>query len=545
MAEYAGFQEREGTDFAGSINDLATKVSGLESKVKQVRASDKKLLTDNDALLDAHKPFNFTGTTDFAAKTAVTLRQHMYELNRKLNNREISPSNYRLEMQNIRTDHNGLIGLMTTIDDRTLEEKKRLEPGPNGELPIASGIETELYAEMQNFWAELPNKQVFVGPNGKLATAQTDANGKIVEGSIFDLAGQMNVNNIATNRLNLRDGVAKDVKDLGDYSVFTINADGSTKDISAIEMDPDFQTYKKQIAGRYINNNNPKAIASILVDNSNLGYMVYTSEESKKKKIEDQLDILRLGATKESPFDEAKSRREIESKMIQLKQSDNGVWNPVITEELKNAAYNVVSNEIMSQLGYDEKGTGVKVKSGRGGGLTEQQEIGQEEKEDLRYDVYVGASNAFANGNFSAYDTDKYYFKRGVNEQGKPYVYVYDRVKTSSGSDATEARIKAGTLKPKQTLKLPNEAPPFLRYDTGTTPYTSKDYEAGKILFQQRNGRLNFDTEKDYRDTRTTPAASKPAVSKATTQADFNSKWAKLKSGQKLIGPDGKEYTKK
>ena len=288
MAEYAGFQEREGTDFAGSINALSEKVSGLESKVKEVRASDKKLLTDNDALLNAHKPFNFTGTTDFAAKTAVTLRQHMYELNRKLNNREISPSDYRLEMQNIRTDHNGLIGLMTTIDDRTLEEKKRLEPGPNGELPIASGIETELYAEMQSFWAELPNKQVFVGPNGKLATAQTDANGKIVEGSIFDLAGQMNVNNIATNRLNLSEGVKLDVAKLGDYSIFTINPDGSTKDISAVEADPAFQTYKKQIAGRYINNNNPKTIASILVDNSNLGYMVYTSEESKKKKIEDQ-----------------------------------------------------------------------------------------------------------------------------------------------------------------------------------------------------------------------------------------------------------------
>jgi hypothetical protein len=510
MAEYAGFQEREGTDFAKSINSLATTVSGLETKVKEVRASDKKLLTDNDALLSAHKPFNFTGTTDFAAKTAVTLRQHMYELNRKLNNREISPSNYRLEMQNIRTDHNGLIGLMTTIDDRTLEEKKRLEPGPNGELPIASGIETELYTEMQNFWAELPNKQVFVGPNGKLATAQTDANGKIVEGSIFDLAGQMNVNNIATNRLNLRDGVAKDVKDLGDYSVFTINADGSTKDISAIEMDPDFQTYKKQIAGRYINNNNPKAIASILVDNSNLGYMVYTSEESKKKKIEDQLDILRLGATKESPFDEAKSRKEIESKMIQLKQSDNGVWNPVITEELKNAAYNVVSNEIMSQLGYDEKGTGRKVQQNRDKSLTEDQQNKKKTQEDLNYDVYVGTTNAFVNGDFSAWDTDKYIFKRGVNAKGKPYVRVFDKV-TDEGINVTDVLIETGGIEPIEILKLPNLATTYLRFDTGTTPYAPKNYYDGKELFQQRNGRLNFSTSQNYGGTQTAPAPAKTA----------------------------------
>jgi hypothetical protein len=502
MAEYAGFQEREGTDFAGSINDLATKVSGLETKVKEVRASDKKLLTDNDALLDAHKPFNFTGTTDFAAKTAVTLRQHMYELNRKLNNREISPSNYRLEMQNIRTDHNGLIGLMTTIDDRTLEEKKRLEPGPNGELPIASGIETELYAEMQNFWAELPNKQVFVGPNGKLATAQTDANGKIVEGSIFDLAGQMNVNNIATNRLNLRDGVAKDVKDLGDYSVFTINADGSTKDISAIEMDPDFQTYKKQIAGRYINNNNPKAIASILVDNSNLGYMVYTSEESKKKKIEDQLDILRLGATKESPFDEAKSRREIESKMIQLKQSDNGVWNPVITEELKNAAYNVVSNEIMSQLGYDEKGTGKKVQQNRDKSLTEQQAAAADEKRNVNKYVYVSSANAFlATPRYDGLDTDNYSFRTYTAPDGFRHVIAtpYISLKGVKSPDTTRA---VDIVDPKMMTA-------YVKNKTGTTKYSGANYDEGRGIWVNEEGNTPIYTFPEKKK----KVATKPAKS--------------------------------
>lgn len=485
MAEYAGFQEREGTDFAGSISGLAEKVSGLETKVKQVRESDKKLLTDNDALLNAHKPFNFTGTTDFAAKTAVTLRQHMYELNRKLNNREISPSDYRLEMQNIRTDHNGLIGLMTTIDDRTLEEKKRLEPGPNGELPIASGIETELYAEMQNFWAQLPDKKVFVGPNGKLATAQTDANGKIVEGSIYDLAGQMNVNNIATNRLNLRDGVARDVKELGDYSVFTINPDGSTKDISAIEMDPAFQTYKKQIAGRYINNSNPKAIASILVDNSNLGYMVYTSEESKKKKIEDQLDILSLGYEGKIPFDEAATRREIESKMIQLKQSDNGVWNPVITEELKNAAYNVVSNEIMSQLGYDEKGTGKKVQSGRGGGLTEKQAADATEERNVNKYVYESSANAFLpTPRYDGLDTDNYSFSQYTSPDGFRHV-IATPYKTLYGLKTPDTKRAVDIVDPKKLTY-------YVKNKTGTNRFTEANYDEGMKAWTKGGGRLLY-----------------------------------------------------
>ena len=505
MAEYAGFQEREGTDFAKSINDLSTVVSGLEKKVKDVRISDKKLMTDNDALLDAHKPFNFTGTVDLAAKAAVTIRKSMYELNRKLNNREISPSDYRLAMQNIRTDHTGLIGVITTIDDRTLEEKKRIEPGPNGELPIASGIETELYAEMNKFWTELPDKQIFVGPNGKLATAQTDANGKIVEGSIFDLASQLNVNNIATNRLNLRDGVAKDVKELGDYSVFTINADGSTKDISAVEMDPEFDKYKKQIAGRYINNSNPKAIASVLVDNSNEGYMVYTTEESKENKIKDQLDILRLGATKENPFDEAKARKEIESKMIQLKQSENGVWNPVITDDLKNAAYKIVSNEIMSQLGYDEKGTGKKVQPAKT--LTPSQTAAADEKRKRSVDVYRATTGLMNTGNTDGFDTDKYYFEKKVDGNGEPFVNIYKR-QFYKGEDVTEENVKDKSLKRIKYTYDPSQLSPYLSYDQGSTPYAPYDYESGNTIWVNEMGQPSLFEKKKKK---TPVKSSKPA----------------------------------
>ena len=115
MAEYAGFQEREGTDFAGSINDLATKVSGLETKVKEVRASDKKLMTDNDDLLNAHKPFAYQDANDYVAGSVSSIRTYQSDLYKKLNNREITPVEYRTAMQNIKTDWNNKIGLPISI----------------------------------------------------------------------------------------------------------------------------------------------------------------------------------------------------------------------------------------------------------------------------------------------------------------------------------------------------------------------------------------------------------------------------------------------
>jgi hypothetical protein len=43
----------------------------------------------------------------------------------------------------------------------------------------------------------------------------------------------------------------------------------------------------------------------------------------------------------------------------------------------------------------------------------------------------------------------------------------------------------------------------------------------------------------------TAPKAAPAAAAKPMSTTDFNAKWATLKSGQKLVGPDGIEYTKK
>ena len=478
MAEYAGFQEREGTDFAGSINDLATKVSGLETKVKEVRASDKKLMTDNDALLNAHKPFNFTGSNDFNAKAAVTIRQSMYELNKKLNNREISPADYRLAMQNIKTDWQTHIDLFKTNDDRMLEEKKRLEPGPDGQTPIASGKEIWGYDQLNKFWTQLENKKMFVGPNGKLASAETDAEGKIIEGTIYDITSQANVNNIADNRLNLRDNISKDVKALGGFSQFTINPDGSTKDISAIEMDEDFNTYKEQIMGKYINNQNPSVIGGILVDNSNGGFRYYGTENEKKQIIQDAIAANKLVS---KPKDEAILIKETEAKLIKMEQATNGVWTPVITKELRDEAAKIVSNEIMSQLGYDEKGTGKKVQQNRDKGLTEQQAKAAEEKRNANKYVYESSANAFLpTPRYDGLDTDNYSFRTYTAPDGYRHVVVtpYMSLKGVKSPDAERA---VDIVDPKKMTS-------YIKNKTGTTKYQEYQYDEGRVIWVDKEG---------------------------------------------------------
>lgn len=90
----------------------------------------------------------------------------------------------------------------------------------------------------------------------------------------------------------------------------------------------------------------------------------------------------------------------------------------------------------------------------------------------------------------------------------------------------TEDDEKASKVKP---TPLPSE-------QTGaasTTPSGSKPTSAAASGAGRAGPPLNVPPIK--------PAAP---LEKATTQSDFDSKWAKLRAGQKLIAPDGKTYTK-
>jgi hypothetical protein len=476
MAEYAGFQEREGTDFAGSINDLATKVSGLESKVKEVRASDKKLLTDNDALLDAHKPFAYQDANDYVAASVPSIRAYQYDMYKKLNNREITPVEFRTAMQNQTTDWNNKIGLLKGFDEMTLEAQKRLEPGPNGEPPIGSTKDTKMFENRMKFYTDLKTKKMFISSNGKLADASVDENGKIVEGSIFDMKAQMNINNIASNRFSLRNALEKDTKVLGAYSKFEAFKDGSTELIEATKNSPEFIAAKTDIIGQYISND--ETVGHILTDNSNEGYLVWSFEDEKEKLITDKINATRLI---NGTVDEAAVRKQMEAKMLHLKSDDNGVWSYQITPEMRKVASDIVEKQLLSQLGYTEKGTAMKNMSSGDKSLTPAQAAAAEEKRNANKYVYQSSANAFLDTpRYDGLDTDNYSFKTYTAPDGFRHVIAtpYMSLKGVKSPDTTRA---VDIVDPKMMTA-------YVKNKTGTTKYSGMNYDEGRRIWVKKEG---------------------------------------------------------
>jgi hypothetical protein len=500
MAEYAGFEEREGTDFAKSINDLSTIVSGLETKVKDIRKSDKKLMTDNDALLDAHKPFAYKDANDYIATSIPSIRAYQYDLYKKLNNREITPSDYRTAMQNQRTDWDNKLGLIKTYDDFTLEVQKRLEPGPNGEKPIGSSKDVQMFQNRMKFYTDLKTKKMFISPSGKLADASVDENGKIIEGSIFDMKAQMNINNIASNRFSLRDALQKDTKVLGAYSKFEAFKDGSTELIEATKNSPEFIAAKTDIIGQYVNND--ETVGHILTDNSDEGYLTYSFPEQKEKIITDKINTVRLV---NGIVDEAAVRKEMEAKLIHLKSDDNGVFSYVITPEMRTKAKDIVEKQLLSQLGYTEKGTAMKNMSSRDKSLTEAQAAAAEEKRNVNKYVYESSANAFLpTPRYDGLDTDNYSFRTYTASDGFKHV-VATPYKTLYGLKTPDTERAVDIVDPKKLTY-------YVKNKTGTNRFTESNYDEGRKVWIKGGGELLYEFPEEKKEVVTKPKNNNKGV---------------------------------
>jgi hypothetical protein len=106
-----------------------------------------------------------------------------------------------------------------------------------------------------------------------------------------------------------------------------------------------------------------------------------------------------------------------------------------------------------------------------------------------------------------------------------------DRDAAAAAAEVAEGKTNAGITAEveKRALLDPEYQQALSKGDTGGMK-TAKDRMYSEIQNRQK------------------PAAKTPAAAKApadTAQVDWDKKWAKLQSGQSLVGLDGKTYTKK
>jgi hypothetical protein len=362
----------------------------------------------------------------------------------------------------------------------------------------------EFLGNMQNF----QNKKAFVDPaSGNLYAVEYDKEGKIdtknfipqSATTLFKMMGDTPL------KVNVTAEVAKNSK-IAEFKKVI-----GSRSISDPTIRPEYERMSDQVANSVLYSN--RAIGSVLMDA--VGGYKATFQTDPSKYTDKEKELSKAG------------------KLITYKLDGTGNYNPSdFTPAQMEEAKKAVKDNLRSQLGYEAEP--IKTTGGGGsggGGLSEKDRLALEAKKPQKGDVLAvrDTANRIVGAELGIQNA---IIKRGTG--------VVDEI--------TMLKIRNGKLQMDYTTYEGSESITEDNYRETVKKQTTHTIGTDNPAFSTkiRSAGFNSATEaREYLKSQSGLVDLRKGAAGSGTQSDFNSKWAKLKKGQSLVGPDGNTYTKK
>jgi hypothetical protein len=295
----------------------------------------------------------------------------MSEWNKLLKTGQISPSEYKRKINNLMDNWNQFAVTAKTYDERMQEIFKNQQPNEKGEIK-GSALELERANELAQY-QDLKNKELIIDDqNGKVYLGKLN-NGLLDPTSITDIRSLNNFSNIIDNKIQLANLVDEGTKNWKSFKIE--NGVTTTNDIR--QNKDAYAKAKATLINGILSNNN--SIASVLTDYTQDEYDYYLNNDDFKSRVEKRIksenDARQFN--NKPPMNKEETEKFIESqksKFILLEHDDQGVLQPILTEEQSKAAFNAVDNEIEIRMGKEVfKDEPYRGGSGGGGGSDEKE----------------------------------------------------------------------------------------------------------------------------------------------------------------------------
>jgi hypothetical protein len=483
-----GYIPTESVDWSKALGGLYTTVKGIEEGREELKLELDQLKTDN--IKTVQQADNFTSQTFQqmmlgASQDAVSI---IKSWNDALKRGELDPKQYKQNMNNLMGNWGTLANNVKSFDAKNADIQKQIQDGTLSELSVDAA---EYFARS----ADLKNLKVFVDPsNGGVNTGRLDAaTGQVIPDTIESTKTTGDLSNAIFPKVDLTAEVKKVVSTFG----VVVQEDGITT-VTDATKNPRFAAKLADLTGSLTNND--RYAASILRSSVGDGYKSYYTEQDRQsllmQAVERQNQILDYqGKTRLSGEELDAFLQEAEGKLIPMKKDSSGVYQPMITDEQRARAKKAVEDTVFSQIDF---------KSLQDDNTSRLSTTTTKKEDDPQYyRIATNVINAWTGG-----DVQK------LNElsEGK---YLFEK-------KGTNTYLIIDAQNPKKVFG----------------PITSID-NAGNFFGETTNSTWARKLG------RARSAAKTPAQPAKITQADFNAKWAKLKPGQTLVGPDGITYTKK
>ncbi len=317
-------------DWSELTGSLGNAVLDWDKKIKGKRAEDEAILQQTGKALNETEQPKTQSLNEFILSGTNEGRDKIYQWNQDLKAGKINRAEYHKRMTNLNDYWGNLSTVTKTLDTRIQQAMERQQVGEDGTLPPASAIEVEMQGYFGGL-ANLKDKKLNIGDDGRVMLATVGPDGTPM--SMESIKYMNNPLNIAFNRTDVSGMVKAEVENWGKWDI------GLTSDQ---RNNPNFKKSKVQLINTITGS--PRSAASVLVDNTDEDYTVFFNEKDKMEKFA-QLKQLNeeagMGLTDE----------QISERMIQMRQDENGDYQPVLSDKQQQKAKEVVDREIEMQVG--------------------------------------------------------------------------------------------------------------------------------------------------------------------------------------------------
>jgi hypothetical protein len=360
--QYTGFIPASNPiDWAKLTGGLVSTITGIGEEREVKRQALDKLQSDNTRILQNTELGKSQSLNQLILSGSNDGRQSMMEWNRQLKAGQINPVEYKNRINNLMDSWSTFANTAKSYDQQMQEALKRQQEG------LGSGLELELNNRISQL-GDLRNKKVQIDPNnGNFVIGQLDQNGLFDPTSIIDLRSISKPGNVMDNKVDLASIADEKTEGIASWIIET----GNTTVTDALQ-NPAVQRTIYDLTQSILSN--PRAITSILTDNTDGNYDFYYSDKDLYEKIQDRVN-------KENDFRKQNNKpvlsgndidQFIESekgKFILLTQDNQGVYQPNLTEtqikEANRATNDAIKSRLTRKVEIDEPYRGG---SGGGGG---------------------------------------------------------------------------------------------------------------------------------------------------------------------------------
>jgi hypothetical protein len=341
--QYTGFIPASNPiDWAKLTGGLVSTITGIGEKREAERQALDKIQTDNTRILQNTELGKSQTLNQLILSGSNDGRQSMMEWNRLLKAGQITPVEYKNRINNLMDSWSTFANTAKSYDQQMQEALKRQQDG------VGSGLELELNNRIAQL-GDLRNKKVQIDPNnGNFVIGQLDQNGLFDPSSIIDLRSISKPGNVMDNRVDLDAIVDEKTEGIATW----LKEEGSTTTTDPL-LNPAVQRSIYDLTQGILNN--PRAITSVLTDNTDGNYDFYYSGDDLDIKLKDRVSKenqyrRQTGQTELSGNDLDKFIESEREKFILLTQDDQGVYQPNLTNVQIKRANDATIDRVKSRL---------------------------------------------------------------------------------------------------------------------------------------------------------------------------------------------------